>query len=155
MDGVRSENNMERRQVLEQAFQAQPMSDEQIITADFEKNHQGREYTLDQAMQSYQDWQAQGGEVYKSNDVLVLFKPIDGKGVEFHCINGGDAGSLVTAVNEFLTSLQGQYPVAVTYYDNPAINDLLDQAAFPVEFKQVNQGQERTFAAVFMLQGSK
>lgn len=146
---------MERKQVLEQAFEAQPMSEEEIIANDYAKNHQGREYTQEEAMQSFNNWIAQGGEVYKAPQAMFLYKPIDSKGIEFHSVNGGNAGSLVNGVNEFLSSLQGQYPVAVTYYDNPQINNLLEQAAFPVEYKKIDQGQDKTYAAVFMLQGEK
>lgn len=130
---------------------ANAMSDYDIVTADVQNNHKGRDLGVKEAIKTYDKWVKGGGKVFKTDKVRILYTALLKKGVEFHCINGGNANDLIDAVNSFLQSLIGQFPVAVTYYDNPAINELLKHATVHAHFEKIDEGVDKTYAAVFIL----
>ena len=126
---------------------------EQIIRSDFERHHQGREYTIDQAVKAYQKYVALGLPVIVANNVALNYKDLGDRVVEFHCMNAGTGIDLTKSINDFLKSVSDVYDRAVTYYDNPRINDLVRYSYFPAKVTRVDGGLDRTYELSFDLRG--
>ena len=89
-----------------------------------------------------------GNFVVRQGDTLILTKKIEKNGIEFHCINGERAKDLVANVQKYLDDLNDNgYDYAVTFYDNPRINDLIEQLTYPSEIKKIDDGLFRTYEA--------
>jgi hypothetical protein len=89
-----------------------------------------------------------GNFVVRQGDTLILTKKIEKNGIEFHCINGERAKDLVSNVQKYLDDLREHgYDYAVTFYDNPRINDLIAQLTHPSEVKKIDDGLFRTYEA--------
>jgi len=129
------------------------LTPDQILNNDFAKNHQGREYTLDQAKQAFANHVARGGSVYQHTHSMFVLKPTTPGTVEFHSINGGTGQHLVQGVNDMLTALKPHAHTAVTHFDNPKVVGLLKHSAHPHTVEQVNGGQDKTYRATFRLRG--
>jgi hypothetical protein len=125
----------------------------QIVFADFQKNHQGRNYDLDFAHNVFDEYIEKELPRFTTESVMIIYN--DNAGVlEFHCINGGTGKDLSTAINQFLTNCSNDYDRAVTYYDNPRINDLIKFSKFPASVEKIDKGDDRTFQMSFDLRGS-
>ena len=130
------------------------MTPEEIISADYKTNHQGREYSAQQAHDVFQQYVKQGGKHMVFGKTMFLVRPLDSETAEFHSINGGTQVDLVNGVNQLLHTLSQYFSKAVTYYDNPRVNDLLSRAHFQHIVHTVNQGRDRTYELIFNLRSA-
>jgi hypothetical protein len=124
---------------------------EQIICKDYQKNHQGREYTVDTVLKVWQNLESVDYRARRYGAVAIVHKPYNEDTVEFHCTNSGTALDLVCAVNEFNKEMSVSYTYSITFYDNPKINELLQQSLCPSEFTRVDRGIDETYEAKFWL----
>lgn len=123
----------------------------QIFDADFAKNHQGREYGLEEAKQKFKKYIDSNKPYYVSHNIIVIWRDQGQKIVEFHTINGGDSQDLIMGLTDFLNVMSKKFNHAITYYDNPAINELAKHSPYPTHVKKVDRGVDRTYAMVFDL----
>jgi hypothetical protein len=130
------------------------MTPEEIIAADYRTNHQGREYSAQQAHAVFQQYIQRGGKHLVFGRTMFLITPIDRSTVEFHTINGGTGVDLMNGVNQLLSTLSQHFARAVTYYDNPRINDLLVHSHFQHVAHKIDQGRDRTYELIFDLRGA-
>ena len=124
---------------------------DQIIDADYKKNHTGREYSLEDMHKVFKNYVARGGHYYHHDKTLFLLEEKPNKKVEFHSVNGGNSKDLVEGINALLTMLSKHFDEAITYYDNEKIHSLFEHCKFPVSYKKVNQGPDKTYMAEFNL----
>ena len=128
------------------------MSLREILRKDLAKNYQGSGLDLADAAFSFQARIDDGETPYRSGNTLFMTKEIEDEGVEWHTINPEHSAQLVkNATGYFLMLREKGYLYAMTYYDNPKINDLITQTIFPVEIQKVNEGQDRTYRSVVRL----
>ena len=123
----------------------------QIVVADLRKNYQGRNVDEDAAVATYQKYIDLGKLVFVHLNVLIVYEVIGTDGIEFHCVNGGSGKDLTDAINSLLRSLSENYEWAVTYYDNPRINDLVKYSYFPATIDKIDDGLDRTYQMCFDL----
>lgn len=124
-----------------------------ILEIDFARHHQDREYTLEQAKNALLKYIELGLGLHVAENVAIQHKSDDNHTVEFHCINAGSGADLTKAINDFLKSVSDQYARAVTYYDNPRINDLANYSYYPCTVIQIDGGLDRTYEMSFNLRG--
>jgi hypothetical protein len=122
-----------------------------IIKRDYEKNHDGREYSFDRMIQIFENIERVGWSAFKHGPVLIAYAPYTVDTVEFHCHNGGTSKDLTAAVSAFNEDMSDTYFFSVTFYDNPKINKLLKHVKFPNELKKIDQGIDETYQATFRL----
>lgn len=122
-----------------------------IIKNDYEKNHNDREYSFDRVLQIFENIERVGWLAFKHGPVLITYKPYNMDTIEFHCHNGGTGKDLTAAVNAFNQDMSDTYFFSVTFYDNPAINNLLKYTLYPSEYKKIDQGIDKTYEATFRL----
>jgi hypothetical protein len=130
------------------------MTPKEIISADYRTNHQGREYSEQQAHDVFQQYLRKGEKHLVFGRTMFLLTPVDRSTIEFHTVNGGNSVDLVNGVNQLLQTLSQHFARAVTYYDNPQINNLLAHAHFPHATYKVDQGRDRTYELIFALRGA-
>ena len=123
-----------------------------IVETDFRKNHQGRSYDCALALDAFQKYIDLGLLYFTTDSVLIIYNVKNGV-VEFHCVNGGTGADLTEAINEFLTQKADELARAVTYYDNPRINELVKFSKYPATVKKIDEGEDRTFEMSFDLRG--
>lgn len=121
-----------------------------ILTADFHKNHQDRVYSLDHVLSTFEKYVGIGGKAFFSKNVIIVYKDTDGE-CEFHCFSGGSGKDLTEAINTFLSAMQVEYARAVTYYDNPRINEISKYSIFPTLVRKIDEGEDRTYEMGFIL----
>ena len=124
---------------------------ENIIRTDYQKHHQGREYSVDTVLRVWTNLEQVEYHARKYGKVMIVHKPFNEDTVEFHCTNSGNAEDLIKAVNEFNKEMINDYTWSVTFYDNPKINELLKHSFCPSEFTQIDQGIDKTYEAKFGL----
>ena len=120
------------------------------IKAGFEKDHQNREYTIDEGVQRFMDYINNGGAYIQLGKVIIKYEEKNNI-CEFHCCNGGSGKDITSAVAKFLDVIKGDYPRAVTYYDNPRVNTILHFVGVPFETKKIDGGIDRTYETTFIL----
>jgi hypothetical protein len=121
----------------------------QILTEDLAKNYQGFAMTVEAYHDGLMNSPKTGNFVVRKGDTLILTKKIENNGIEFHCINGERAKDLVVNVQKYLDDLkESGYDYAVTYYDNPRINELIKQLTHPYEINKIDDGLFRTYEAI-------
>lgn len=121
-----------------------------ILTSDFHKNHQGRVYSLDGVLSMFEKYTAIGGKYFIADNVIIVYQ--DNSGVcEFHCFSGGSGKDLTDAINTFLSTMRVEYGRAVTYYDNPRVNDISRYCIFPTTIRKIDDGEDRMYEMVFVL----
>ena len=130
------------------------MTPQEIITADYQNNHQGREYSLQHSLDSFEKYVQHGGKYFVSGNTIFLIEPKANGVVEFHTINGGDGKDLSRGINHLLKEASQYFIKAITYYDNPRINDLLSHSQFKHTVKKINQGLDKTYELVFDLRSA-
>jgi len=91
-----------------------------------------------------------GGKSFMSNNVIIVYQDRDGV-CEFHCFSGGSGKDLTEAINTFLSAMRVEYGRAVTYYDNPRINDISHYSLFPTVVRKIDDGEDRTYEMEFIL----
>lgn len=123
-----------------------------IVEKDFRKNHQGRSYDCALALDAFQKYIDLGLLYFTTDSVLIIYNVKNGV-VEFHCVNGGTGADLTDAINTFLTQKAEELARAVTYYDNPRINELVKFSKYPAEVKKIDEGEDRTYEMSFDLRG--
>lgn len=121
-----------------------------ILTADFNKNHQGRSYSLDHVLTTFDKYTEIGGRYFVSENVVIVYEN-KVEVCEFHCFSGGNGRDLTEAINLFLSSISIEYKRAVTYYDNPRINEISQYSLFPVSIQKIDAGEDKTYEMVFIL----
>lgn len=120
----------------------------QILSEDLAKNYAGFAVTVDAYFDGLMNSPKTGNFVVRQGDTLILTKKIENNGIEFHCINGERAKDLVANVQKYLDDLKAQgYDYAVTFYDNPRINELIAQLTCPSEIVKIDDGLFRTYQA--------
>lgn len=120
----------------------------QILSEDLAKNYAGFAVTVDAYFDGLMNSPKTGNFVVRQGDTLILTKKIENNGIEFHCINGERAKDLVANVQKYLDDLKAQgYDYAVTFYDNPRINELIAQLTYPSEIVKIDDGLFRTYQA--------
>ena len=124
-----------------------------ILRIDFESNHQGREYDFNFIKKAVRLWKASGGTIFCAPLVMFIVQEQAPTVAEFHSVNGGTARDLTAGVEMLLKALAPHYDSAVTYYDNPRVNDLLKHVSYVTSFSRIDEGQDRTFEATFILRG--
>lgn len=123
-----------------------------IVETDFNKNHRGRSYDCAFAFGTFQKYIDLGLLYFTTDTVLIVYNVKNGV-VEFHCVNGGSGSDLTHAINGLLEQLADSFEWAVTYYDNPRINELAKFSKYPVTVKKVDEGEDRTYEMSFDLRG--
>jgi len=121
-----------------------------IATKNFQKNYQDRDFDLDYAIDYLEKYR---GMLFHKENVVIRYAPIDDTTIEFHCMNAGNGKDLTEAINELLQSLSAGYDRAVTYYDNPKINELVQYSHFPTCVEKIDAGVDRTYEMRFDLRG--
>jgi hypothetical protein len=124
-----------------------------IIAGDYAKNHRGREYTLQDAKNTFLEYVKQGMKYLLTKNTIILYSENKDKTVEFHAINAGNKQDLITAVNNLLAKVKEKFDKAVTYYDNPAINDLASMPIVKGTVKKIDGGLDKTYEMSFDLRG--
>lgn len=120
----------------------------QILSEDLAKNYAGFAMTVDAYFDGLMNSPKTGNFVVRQGDTLILTKKIEDNGIEFHCINGERAKDLVVNVQKYLDDLKSQgFNYAVTFYDNPKINELIKQLSHPSEIEKIDDGLFRTYKA--------
>mgnify|MGYP006272631315 FL=1 len=120
----------------------------QILSEDLAKNYAGFTMTVDAYFDGLMNSPKTGNFVVRQGDTLILTKQIENNGIEFHCINGERAKDLVINVQKYLDDLKDQgFDYAVTFYDNPRINELIAQLTHPSEIEKIDDGLFRTYKA--------
>jgi len=120
----------------------------QILSEDLAKNYAGFAMTVDAYFDGLMNSPKTGNFVVRQGDTLILTKKIEDNGIEFHCINGERAKDLVVNVQKYLDDLKSQgFDYAVTFYDNPKINELIKQLSHPSEIEKIDDGLFRTYKA--------
>ena len=122
-----------------------------IISADFKKNHAGRDYDEASALRAFKAYCARGGEYFHTPNCIVIYREQVAGVVEFHCFNGGSGADLTGCVSKFLHFVRPVASVAVTYYDNPKISELLKFLPFESQVNCIAEGEDRTFEAAIDL----
>lgn len=122
-----------------------------IIDIDYGRNHAQREYSLEYVHAIMNEYVKTGGDTFETDKVFIIHEDIGDENCEFHCINGGSGKDLTKAVESLLKQLASIYVRAVTYYDNPRINDLAKYVSFPTTVLQLNGGLDRTYEMSFDL----
>lgn len=125
-----------------------------IIDIDFERHHQNREYDLKFAHEMVDKYIATGNKLYLTENVMIRHEPLREGIVKFHCMNAGSGADLTQAINNLLKSLVGKFDRAVTYYDNPKINEIVKFSTFPAWVIKADEGVDKTYELWFDL-GSK
>jgi hypothetical protein len=120
-----------------------------IIERDYAKNHQGREYDLDTVKQAFFKYIHGNHKYIVEGDTLFVAKEQSPGVVEFHAFNGGDASELIRNTNKMLHELPKQFHTAVTYYDDPRLNQYANYSKYPATVQQVNGGVDRTYEMRF------
>lgn len=126
---------------------------ENIIKTDYQKNHQGRNYSVDTVLDIFNRLEETKYSTRKYGKVIVVYKPFNANTVEFHCTNGGGPADIIEAVNQFNTEMKDSYIWSVTFYDNPKINELLKHSVCPSDFTKIDRGVDKTYMAKFRLRG--
>lgn len=124
---------------------------QQIVEADYNLNHQGRDYAVEDVQRLLKAWVSRGKPLFCAPRVAFSLVEPEPRVLEFHSINGGSARDLSAGVNTLLKVAAGHYDVAVTFYDNSRVSALLKHSAFPADCKYIGQGEDRTFQATFNL----
>lgn len=124
-----------------------------IVDIDFERHHQNREYDIKFAHKMVDDYIASGNKLYYSPNVLIRYEPLLDGVVKFHCMNAGSGADLTQTINDLLKSLVGKFDRAVTYYDNPRINEIVKFSALPARVNKIDQGKDKTYEMWFDLRG--
>lgn len=123
-----------------------------IVTTDFKKNHQGRSYDCASALCAFQKYIDMGLLHFTTENILIVYN-LNSDEIEFHCVNGGNGVDLTDAINQFLTQQSVSHARAVTYYDNPRINELVKFSKYPAEIRKIDDGEDRTYEMSFDLRG--
>jgi hypothetical protein len=123
----------------------------EIIAGDYAKNHRGREYSLENAKNTFLEYVKKGMKYLLTKNAMIIYFSVNEKTVEFHAINAGNKADLLTAVNNLFTKVKGKFDKAVTYYDNPAINDLAKLVIVKGTVKKIDGGLDRTYEMSFDL----
>lgn len=121
-----------------------------ILTTDYSRNHAGREYSCAWVIEVMEKWIAGGGYLYCAPNVMFIGEA-EGDTFEFHSVNGGGGRDITEGINLLLASLAPHYQFAITFYDNPKINDLAKFINFPTTVTRIDEGQDRTFSMHFDL----
>lgn len=125
-----------------------------IIKADYQKNHSGREYSVNTVLKIFDNLEKVKYSANRYGSVVIVHTPYDQDTIEFHCTNGGDTKDLIEAVNQFNKEMSEVYTWSVTFYDNPKINELLKHSFCPSEFKKIDKGIDETYEAKFRLRST-
>ena len=124
----------------------------EIFKADFENNHQNREYSYEEGLQMFIKYIADGHPYINLDKVIIATSTKDDV-CTFHCINGGSGKDLTEAVNKFLGMVKAEKILrAVTYYDNVRINKIVHFVEFPFQITKINDGIDRTYQLTFYLE---
>ena len=126
---------------------------ENIIKTDYQKNHQGRNYSVDAVLDIFDNIEQTKYSTRRYGKVIVVYKPFNATTVEFHCTNGGNSKDIIEAVNQFNKEMVDSYIWSVTFYDNPKINELLKHSFCPSDFTKIDKGVDKTYMAKFSLRG--
>lgn len=125
------------------------MNFQEIVAADYQKNHRGRNYSAEQAQAILDKYIEKGNEYFSSGKTLFLIEKQNPDTLEFHSINGGNSADLVQGVTVLLQKINGKFDKAVTYYDNPVVNGLANKIPFPHTIRKIDQGLDRTYELTF------
>ena len=126
-----------------------------IIDAEYGKHHAGRDYTAEDARNTFLQYVAQGRIYYYTGKTIFLVDEHTDKPdtMEFHSINAGGLKDLVHGIEEMLDQAKTRFTDAVTYYDDPSLNGLGKFFKYPITFAKVDEGEDRTYSATFHLRG--
>ena len=125
------------------------MDIDQIIIKDYQQNNPNPSESLDDVLRAFVAYANAGGLYFVTDRVLIVYAFTAQRVCVFHCCNGGNGTDLTNAVNAFLDSVQGQCDHAATFYDNPAINDLVKYTKYPGIVQLANGGRDHTYALTF------
>ena len=134
-------------------MQHSPEEISRIIDADYALNHSCREYSCEYVHNVIARWLKEGRFTFCAPNVMFTGEATRIGSFEFHSINGGSAQDLSAGVNILLKELAKLCDEAVTYFDNPRVISLLKHAAYPVVVEKIDDGQDRTYSATFILKG--
>lgn len=123
-----------------------------VVVADLRKNYEGRGFDRASVQLAFEEYIRRGLPYFCVDSVLIVYNVAD-DAVEFHCVNGGTGADLTAAINDFLTVQSSNFDRAVTYYDNPRINELIKFSKFPAQVKRIDGGEDRTYEMSFDLRG--
>ena len=124
------------------------MTIKEILAADLAKNYKGKSATVDEYYNGLKTSIASGTKIYRVGNTLYMVDSIGKEVIEWHTINGERADTLLVNTNKFLKKLQAKgVKKAITYYDNPKINALVQKFDFPTKLIDANEGEYKTFKA--------
>lgn len=126
-----------------------------IIDADHAKHHASREYTAEDARNTFLQYVAQGRIYYYVGKTIFLVDEHTDRPdtMEFHSINAGGLKDLVDGIDSMLDQAKRRFANAVTYYDDESLNGLGKFFKYPITFAKVDEGEDRTYSATFHLRG--
>jgi hypothetical protein len=128
-----------------------------IIKADYERNHGGRDYSLEEYTNNVSRYLTNLGRAVISSNVIIIWDRLTTQDIEFHTINGGTPEQLVHEVVKQLELWSIDNKSACTYYDNPDISALveLQSSHYPhlkYTIKKVDLGEDMTYCLTFHLE---
>jgi hypothetical protein len=126
-----------------------------ILTRDLVRNYSPEDQNVN-IIEQFEQYQHSGG-LYKVYDkTIIIYHQSEDKVVEFHTSNAGTGTELVLAVQHFLNYAKTKdFNTAVTYYDNPKINDLFPHLTMTSSTEKINDGKHRTYETKVNLVGEK
>jgi hypothetical protein len=127
---------------------------ERILRQDHEVNHSDRAYDCAFVTRFVMTWKGTGGILFCTENAIFIVRERSPSIAEFHAFNGGNGRDLSAGVNTLLAALSPHYEFAVTFYDNPRINDLLKYSTHSATATRIDDGEDRTFEAKFNLRSS-
>jgi hypothetical protein len=125
----------------------------EILSADHAKHYASRGISLESVLKDFEFYAASGRPFFAKGSVIIIFKEAGEGVIEFHCFNGGTGKDLTDTVQEFLQGMSAMFDVAVTFYDNPRISEMMKYVTFETNVEKIDDGEDRTYMAQFFLKG--
>jgi hypothetical protein len=124
------------------------MTIKEILAADLAKNYKGEDYNIDTYYKGFKLLIDRGTKMYRVGNTIYMVDKTGKDTVEFHTCNAEFSMDAVKNTNTFFKRLKTDgVKKAIAYYDNPKINALAQQSAFPTEISKVDEGKYKTYKA--------
>jgi hypothetical protein len=126
-----------------------------IVAADHAKHYADGPMSAEEAQKQFLLYVAQGSIYYYTGKTIFIVSEAKGMPdtMEFHSMNAGGLKDLVQGIEEMLDHAKRRFRNAVTYYDNPELNNLGKFFKYPITFAKIDEGADRTYSATFHLRG--
>lgn len=125
------------------------MTIKEILQADLDKNYPDMRLDVDEYAQDLADAiQNEGYQLFRDGNLLIVYKDLGNKSVEFHVINGvHKVDDMIQRVYKVLIQLQmNGFTEAQIPYDNPLLEKIIKKIpVFPKTTEKVDEGTGRTY----------